>query len=418
MNFFFTFLLTTLYLKNSPLAQQVCEPYSPLQKLHILKKEIKEIPIDGQWDYASSGEELTQLEAEVACRIENYKLWSPLPNEDPFELLRKLTLFKVGDPLVWTDIRYIEEKKSILTETTWNNRVILELKDTDIGNEDLLSMPETDCVVIEKTPGRRILQYKNKNCETKLPFICYRPTTKSCKSFVTKIKEIIKHPGIPTLAVSTISDLIANKNIDYKNIIITALEILYEKIFTKEEPTTTPPITTQTPQTNQTTQLTTINTETLDHSGIDPTEEQTETSTNSLAPPPLDTNQIRKLKRKLKKIEEQFLKIQNYTESLNKNALLCAHCHFFSNQIWLSLIIAIILYLSLVVLIIIHKCSDKNERYAAVSQFSTQERYNPTAPPRSSNDSQENIPLRALPSPPTEKTKYRVQKLTKQSKAL
>lgn len=406
-------LTTLLHLSNSSISTNICEPHKPDQQLSILKKEITEIPIDGQWDYASSEEQLTQLEAEVACRTENYKLWSPLPNEDPFKLLRKLTLFKVGDPLVWTDIRYIEARKSTLTETTWNNRVTFELNDTVIGNDDLLSMPETDCVVIQKTPGRRILQYKNKNCQTKLPFICYRPTTKSCKSFVKKVKEISKHPGIPTLALSTLSNLMNNKAPDYKNIIITALEILYNQIFQKKEPTTRPPVTTQTPPT---TQITT--TETLDHSGIDPTEEQTETSTNSQIPPPLNTNQLRKLKGKIRRIEQQFLNIQNYTESLKKNALICSTCYYFNNHILLSLIIAILLYASLIALIIVHKCSN-NERYAAVSQFSAQERYNPSAPPRSSNDSQENIPLRALPSPPTERpAKYRVQKLTKQAKAL
>ena len=117
---------------------------------------------------------------------------------------------------------------------------------------------------------------------------------------------------------------------------------------------------------------------------------------------------------------EDLEKIRNTTEKLIKLGQDCKSCAIFSNYILITTGIAAVLYTTLVILTAVWWCKE-NKDYPPTDEQSetTQPRYNPSAPTVSSiEDSQELIPLRSLPPPPTETRQYRVQKLKKQTKRL
>ena len=117
---------------------------------------------------------------------------------------------------------------------------------------------------------------------------------------------------------------------------------------------------------------------------------------------------------------EDLEKIRNTTEKLIKLGQDCKSCHIFSNYILITTGIAAVLYGALVIFAAVWWCKD-NKDYPPTDEQSetTQPRYNPSAPTVSSiEDSQELIPLRPLPPPPTETRQFRVQKLKKQTKRL
>ena len=114
---------------------------------------------------------------------------------------------------------------------------------------------------------------------------------------------------------------------------------------------------------------------------------------------------------------EDLEKIRNTTEKLIKLGQDCTSCAIFSNYILITTGIAAVLYATLVLLVAVFWCKE-NKDCPPTDELSetTQPRYNPSAPTISSiEDSQELIPLRPLPSPPTQANKYRIQKLKKQS---
>ena len=117
---------------------------------------------------------------------------------------------------------------------------------------------------------------------------------------------------------------------------------------------------------------------------------------------------------------EDLEKIRNTTEKLIKLGQDCKSCAIFSNYILITTGIAAVLYTALVILAAVWWCKENKDYPPTDEQSETsQPRYNPSAPTVSSiEDSQELIPLRPLPPPPTETRQFRVQKLKKQTKRL
>ena len=117
---------------------------------------------------------------------------------------------------------------------------------------------------------------------------------------------------------------------------------------------------------------------------------------------------------------EDLEKIRNTTEKLIKLGQDCKSCAIFSNYILITTGIATVLYTALVIFAAVWWCKENKDCPLTDEQSeTTQPRYNPSAPTVSSiEDSQELIPLRPLPPPPTETRQFRVQKLKKQTKRL
>ena len=118
---------------------------------------------------------------------------------------------------------------------------------------------------------------------------------------------------------------------------------------------------------------------------------------------------------KLYRKQIKLLNLQNRTETLLEVAKKCETCSIFHNYILIAIIIAVILYTSLIILTTSWWVYDNlHLKQRKLDIHELQPRYNPSAPSISIEECEEIEPLRQCPSPP--RSKYRIQKITKQAK--
>ena len=396
--------------------QDICEiiPQEP-----NTNKQLLEFSQNNQ-EYSTTDTDKTFLEAENFCRNQDYQLWSPTKHEDLLNIYSKLnTLHSITSNAIWTNIQYDTTKKTFITQNTWNQKVAFFIGSVPIETLDTEPQKE-DCIKLEKSIGTSHFRYTTASCDQKYPFICSRPNLKqsknTCTTFVNKIKEILNNKHIPRLAVATIKAYTETKNPNIHLIISTFLDIITDKLFKQENTSTDPPTTTPIASTITGTVQTTPKSELTKATRKPPTwktPQQQNTQQNSI--------QILRLKTKLSKLERSFKGLSNRTELLLEASKACESCYIFSNYIFLSLIIASVLYSTCMISVAIWWCNTNikvsNRSNKRKPEPETQPRYNPTAPASSIEESHELLPIRQLPSPPNQRNKYRVQKLRKQEKA-